>query len=121
MTVLELSKESAGAWLLEVSDANGPVDLTDAEIRFYLKHKNDIDKPDESSYLVRKVTANVSGGSDSQIKVIDTAIGKAWVYFASTDTMNLDTLSYAYRYRVHVKPSGSDSYIVLSDKFRLKG
>lgn len=119
MTVLELLKESAGLFQLTVTDTSGAVDLTGAEIRFYLKHKKDIDKPDESCYLIKKATAN-AGGSNSQILVTG-AKGAAEIYFASTDTQNLDTLSYAYRYRVHVKPSGSNNYIVLSDKFRLKG
>lgn len=120
MSIIELSKESAGTFTLEVTDANGPVDLTNAEMRFYLKHKKDIDKSDESCYLIKKATANVLGGSDTQF--LATAVkGIAKIYFASTDTTNLDTLSYAYRYRVHVKPSGSNNYIVLSDKFRLKG
>lgn len=119
MTVLELSKESAGTFQLVVTDANGAVDLSGAEIRFYLKHKKDIDRTDESAYLVKK--ANVAaGGNDAQIKVTDAAKGIAEIYFTSTDTVNLDVLSYAYRYRVHVKPSGSNNYIVLSDKFRLK-
>lgn len=120
MTVLELPKESAGTFQLTVTDASGAVDLAGAEIRFYLKHKNSIDNPDESSYLIKKANA-IAGGSDSQIKVTDAAAGKAEIYFTSSDTRGLDVLSYAYRYRVHVKPSGSDSYIVLSDKFRLKG
>ena len=120
MTVLELLKESAGIFQLAVTDANGAVDLTDAEIRFYLKHKSNVDDSDESSYLIKKATAN-AGGSDSQIKVTDAAAGIAEIYFASTDTQNIDTLSYAYRYRVHVKPSGANNYIVISDKFRLRG
>lgn len=120
MSVVELDKESAGTFTLTVTDANGPVPLTGAEIRFYLKHKNNIDEVDETSYLVKKATAN-AGGSDSQILVTDAANGVAEIYFTGTDTMNLDVLSYAYRYRVHVKPSGSDNYIVISDKFRLKG
>lgn len=123
MSVVKLERGSSGTFILAVANADGtPTDLTNAQIIFYLKHKNDVSIPDELSYLVRKATLNVVGGGNDQILVLNqvTNRGQAQIFFNVADTQTLTVLSYAYRYRVHVQPAGLTDYIVLSDKFRLE-
>jgi len=120
MGVVELRRGSAGTFQLIVKDqAGAPVNLADVEVRFYLKQKERLHEVDAVSSLLTKATSNVDGGADSQILVTDAASGIAEVYFYSEDTKDMPVLTYAYRYRIHVRPANGKNYIVASDKFRL--
>jgi hypothetical protein len=75
-------------------------DLTNAEIWFTVKSD-----PADSTNLIQKKTANLTGGSDLQVKVTDGPNGKIEVYISSIDTEDME--SGEYKYDIAVKLDGA--------------
>jgi hypothetical protein len=97
--------------LTVVDETDVPIDLTNAEIRYTLK------KSVLSPSLIKKATANVSGGGDDQIKIIDAARGLAEIYFKPEDTRNLKAGLYVFD--IEVTLPGNKVYTIMKDSLEI--
>ena len=91
----------------EIRDKDGNLlDLTDAEARFTLKG---------GGVVIKKATANVAGGGDDQINILDAANGKLAVYIGYSEV----TMSGPCYYELEITKEGR-RYTVIRDVIEIK-
>lgn len=96
------------------TDTGDPVNLTDAKMWFTVKQR--FADPDDKA-LIQKRTAN-AGGSDSQIKIITPATGKAEIYIIPEDTQLINPGTYVYD--IQVMLANGKTYTITRDKITFK-
>lgn len=96
------------------TDTGSPVDLTDAKMWFTVKQR--FLDPDDKA-LIQKRTAN-AGGSDSQIKIVTPATGKAEIYIVPADTQSMNPGTYVYD--IQVTLANGKTYTITRDKITFK-
>jgi hypothetical protein len=83
--------------------------LLNHEIRFQL----------DTSVKIYKATANVSGGSDEQISLVDAVNGIFLVTITHTETTAIDPADYTYEIQVTTPTPDSKKYTVLQSSLRI--
>jgi hypothetical protein len=83
-------------------------DLTDYKIRFQLI---------DGTVVIKKATANVSGGSSDEINITNPTLGKFIVVITTLESTNLSPDDYTYQIQIE-SPTGK-KYTVLQDSIRI--
>jgi len=92
----------------EVRDSNGELmDLTESQIR--------VELTDLSGVSIKKATANVSGGSDDEVKV--TGLGKFIIFFTAEEMGQLEAKDYWLEVEI---TQGDKVFTVIQEKVRVK-
>lgn len=84
-------------------------DLTNHQIRFQLN----------STTPIKKATANVSGGSDAQIKITNATQGIFIVHILKTESDTLTPNDYTFEIEVTLPSPDSSRYTVLQSQIRI--
>jgi hypothetical protein len=83
-------------------------DLTDTEIRFELH---------QDSKSIKKATANVVGGSDNQISIIDESKGIFLIVITSEESTLLPSADYVFE--IQITTLENNRYTILHDSLRI--